>query len=64
MYDTFRDKMSEKQILQPQDVNRKEILEEYIYARYKYERPLEKFENLAYAYEEGGNPEDNNHEWW
>jgi hypothetical protein len=36
MYDTFREKMSDKQILQPLEVNRKEILEEYIYSRYKY----------------------------
>ena len=64
MYDTFRDKMSQKQILQPQEVNKKEILEEFIYARYRYYRELTKFEALEYAYEQGAVPEDSNYEWW
>jgi len=63
MYDTFRDKMSEKQILQPNEINKSEILQHFIYERYRYHRPLVGLDLLDYAYEEGGN-EDNNHEWW
>jgi len=64
MYDTFRDKMSEKQILQPNEINKREILEQFIYDRYRYHTKLVGLEFLEYAYDEGGNPEDNNHEWW
>ena len=51
MYDTFKKELIEKKILQSNESNKKEILEEFIYARYHYsKRPLPPMELLEYAY--------------
>ena len=65
MYDTFKEVMIKKKILLANEVNKKEILNEFIYARYKYFQKLPPMEILEYAYEENtSNPEDNNQLWW
>lgn len=65
MYDTFKDVMIRKKILQANESNKKEILHDFIYARYHYNETLPALQVLEYAYEENtSNPEDNNQEWW
>jgi hypothetical protein len=65
MYDTFKEYMIKKKILMPNESNKKEIIYEFIYARYKYFKTLPPMEILEYAFEENtSNPEDNNKVWW
>jgi hypothetical protein len=65
MYDTFREIMIAKKILMANESNKKEIMHEFIYARYKYFKTLPAMELLEYASEENAsNPEDNNQQWW
>lgn len=64
MYDTFREIMIAKKILTANESNKKEIMHEFIYARYKYFKTLPSMELLDYAYDESTNPEENNQQWW
>ena len=63
MYDTFKKELIERKILQENEANKKEIVEEFIYARYHYKkRPLPPMELLEYAYQELS--VESNLEWW
>ena len=65
MFDTFKEILIRKKILMANESNKKEIVQEFIYARYRYSKTLPAMQVLEYAFEENtSNPEDNNQEWW
>jgi hypothetical protein len=65
MYDTFKEIMIKKKILTANESNKKEILNEFIYARYKYSKKLPPMQVLEFAFQENtANQEDNNQLWW
>ena len=64
MYDTFKEQLMEKKVLQTDESNKKEILHEYIYDRYRYYKRLPKMEDISYAYADTVGGEDSNEKWW
>lgn len=67
MYDTFKEQLMDKKILKADESDKKEILHEYIYDRYRYFKRLPKMEAISYAYENVGGTAgglDSNQEWW
>lgn len=50
IYDLFKQELKNSNVLQPQEENKREILEEYIYDRYRYSRDLPPLRDLSYAY--------------
>ena len=72
IYDTFRKRLIDTKILLEDESDKKEILHEFIYDRYRYHFPpgeglqkLPSMEQIKYAYsDQGGTSIDNNALWW
>ena len=50
-------------MLEPNEGNREEILYDYIYARFKFYKPLPPMSQLSYAWTDSLSS-NNNEQWW
>lgn len=65
MYDTFKSILIERKVLLDDEENRAEIIEDYIYHRYRYCKKLIHLELLDYAYSpDFTSGAQTNKEWW